>query len=194
MHALFLRSAVAPVGALALVLLLLPATATAQAPPCPEGRPGAALELEERAFALASDRSSWETGAALLEAAAVLRGTCDPGSAEDLVSAARFYEQAGEPLRAFETMVEAGRRAADLDLLSTAAHAYVDAAQIAEGLADTARATEAVREAYLLTRRPELTGEDRRSVLRRLHLLPPDEAPEGSPDGAPALAEVKPGS
>lgn len=167
-----------PAASLAALLALCAGPALAQAP-CPDSRAEAAAELERNADQLVGDRASWKTVAGLLEAAAALRGNCDPKAIQLLRMAARVYHQAHLPGRALNAMMEAGDLAAAHGQLHVAASAYVDAAEIAAGLEDLEAAAEGVRRAYLLTRATGWVEEDRRSVLRRLQLLPPAEGLAG---------------
>lgn len=142
--------------------------------------------LYERGERLADDRR-WREAAVAIEASAVPYPPCME-AVERLREAARFFHYADDLERARLVLISAAERAVDLAQPALAAHAYLDAADLAQQMDDPAAGVLPIAAALELARSRTLSAAERADIARRLYLEGSGPVTNGEP------AEVRRGS
>ena len=165
-----LTSRLATAGAL-LATLALPAAATAQYQLPTLTSSARADSLHEAAVRLAAAHR-WGDAARLHRESATLRDVDDPLGYRCLSEAAALTYASGDRTGARKTMAAAAGQALARGDLSTAAHAYVDAAWIAQEQRNPRQVWDLGHRAEILAESPLLAASDRAAILKRIQRGP----------------------
>lgn len=139
--------------------------------------------LYERGERLARDRR-WREAAIAIEASAVPYPPCME-ALERLREAARLFYYAEELERARLALISAAERAVDLAEPALAAHAYLDAADLAQQMDDPTAGVLPIAAALELVRSPSLSAAERADIARRLRLDESHPAMDAEPTDVP---------
>jgi hypothetical protein len=131
-------------------------------------RPAAATEMEEQAHGLILGGRGLERAVRLYIDAAVLRGSGDPKSADNLRLAGYLQYYRGRAKSAVASLTQAGEAFLALGDVERAATAFIDAAWVADESDMPAEARELSGRGRLLTHSPLLQGAARTALVRRL--------------------------
>lgn len=159
-------------GAAALALCIAPSVAAAQQPlpldPVHVTAPSPAEQLEAQAAALPTMTKEFRKAAALYEKAAAARSAQDSEKATSLRKAAYHRYYSGDTRSGGRLMERAAQHSAEQGNVAVAAHAYIDAALIANERAEIDRALDLGEKAELLVSSPLLDETQRAGLLGRM--------------------------